>query len=212
MRLSAVIFTIALPAVGMAACGDDDDPTAPNGGAAQAESESSVTAERQDAPTGQQSAPAGQASTRNAEQARAGRKAVEDVYRNLAEAVDAGIVAADAPSREMVDAAKDDEALAGLCDLMTEKAKRQTVVYAERSSGRTEIEWTCESATGLLLRRASNARSFKGTLRAKVVGVKVQGDRATASVRVGRKISSVSLIREDGAWKLDASPSGDAGG
>jgi hypothetical protein len=214
MRLSVVMLVIALPAMGIVACGDEDDPADSNGTATQVESEPSATAEKQDAPAGRQSAPAGpgETPTGNAEQVRAGRETVKDVYRNLAAAVDADVVVEDAPSREMLDAAKDNEALVGLCDLMSEKAKRQTVVYAQRSSGLTEVEWTCESATGLLLRRASNARSLKRTLGAEVVGVNVQGDRATASVRVGRKISSVALIKEDGAWKLDASPSGDTGG
>lgn len=207
MRLLAVAVAIALPAMGIAACGEEDEPADSNGPAAQVESESPAATEQQDTSTGQ-SAPADQADTGDAEQARAGREAVEDVYSNLAAAVDASIVSADAPSREEVDAAKDDEALASLCDLMSDKAQRQTVVYARRSSGRTEIKWTCESATGLLLRRAGNAGSLKRALRAKVVGVEVQGDRATASVRVGNKISTVSLIKEDGAWKLDASPSG----
>jgi hypothetical protein len=202
MRLFAVMFTIAVPATGIVACGDEDDPADPNGSGAQVESESTET---QDGTTGQ-SAPTGRAPTGNAEQAREGRAAVEDVYSNLAAAVDASIVTADAPSRATVDAAEDDEALVGLCDLMSEKAKRQTVVYARRSSGQTEVDWTCESATGLLLRRAGNAGSLKRTLRAKVVGVDVQGDRATASVRVGRESSRVSLIKEDGVWKLDASP------
>src|SRR6218665_322379 len=110
--------------------------------------------------------------------------------------------------REMLDAAKDNAALASVCDLMSEKAKRQTVVYARRSSGLAEVDWTCENATALLLRRASDAGSLKRTLRAKVVGVNAHGNRATASVRFGRTISSVALIKEDGAWKLAASPSG----
>ena len=38
----------------------------------------------------------------------------------------------------------------------------------------------------------------------------VDGDRATASVRFGGKgpISTVALVKEDGEWKLAASPSG----
>ena len=75
------------------------------------------------------------------------------------------------------------------------------------------MNWTCEKATGLLLRRARQSGGLKRSLRARVVGVNVEGDRATASVRFGGKgpISSVPLVKEDGEWKLAASPSGGGG-
>jgi hypothetical protein len=208
MRLSAVMFVIALPAMGIVACGDEDESAGSGGTAAQVETESPATAENRDAETRDQSAPAGPTLTGNTKQARAGLEAVDGVYGNFASAVDEGILAAKVAPREMLDAAKDNAALVSVCDLMSEKAKRQTVVYAQRSSGLAKVDWTCENATALLLRRASDAGSLKRTLRAKVIGVNAEGDRATASVRFGRTISSVSLIKEDGVWKLAASPSG----
>jgi hypothetical protein len=153
----------------------------------------------------------GPALTGVVEQARDGAAAVGGVYEDFAAAVQAGVAATDVSPRETLDAASRNKSLASVCDLMSEQAKRQTVEYAKRSARLADVKWTCETATGLLLRRARQAGGLRRTLRARIVGVNADGDRATASVRFGGKgpISSVSLVKEDGDWKLAATPSGD---
>lgn len=93
------------------------------------------------------------------------------------------------------------------CGLLTERARRETVRYARLVSGRSEIG-TCAEAMHVVLRRVV---AVAGRLPPPptVIGVNVAGDRATASVRFGDgPITSVSLVREDGEWKLPASPVG----
>jgi hypothetical protein len=152
----------------------------------------------------------GPALTGDVEQARASADAVSGVYEDFAAAVQDGVAATDVPPRETLDAAGGNESLAGVCDVMSAQAKRQTVEYARRSAGLADVKWTCENATGLLLRRAQQSGGLQRTLRVKIVGVNADGDRATASVRFGGKgpISSISLVKEDGDWKLAATPSG----
>ena len=147
------------------------------------------------------------------EQAREGGISVDDVYDNFAAAVDDGISATDVAVRDTLDTAAGNESLTRVCDLMSEQAKRQTIVYAKRSAGLADVDWNCENATGLLLRRARQTGGLKRSLRAEIVGVNVEGDRATASVRFGGKgpISTIPLVKEDGDWKLAASPSGGGG-
>lgn len=108
-----------------------------------------------------------------------------------------------------------DELVAGgggeICDLMSEAAREQTIEYARRSSGR-KAKWTCPKAVGLLVGRSQRLNTFGRTLRAEVVGVNAEGDRATATIRFGKgPLSSVPLVREDGEWKLAASPTGEGG-
>lgn len=152
----------------------------------------------------------GPALTGDVEQARAGAEAVDDVYEDFASAVGAGVAATDVPARQTLDTAGGNESLASVCDLMSEEAKRQTIEYARRSAGLADVKWTCENASGLLLRRARQTGGLRRTLQAEIVGVNVEGDRATASVRFGGKgpVSSISLVKEDGDWKLAATPSG----
>lgn len=94
----------------------------------------------------------------------------------------------------------------GICDLMSEAARKQTVEYARRSSGLKE-KWTCPKAIGLLVGRSQRLGTFGRTLKAEVVGVNAEGDRATATIRFGKgPLTSVPLVKEDGEWKLGASP------
>lgn len=93
-----------------------------------------------------------------------------------------------------------------ICDLMSEAARKQTVEYARRSSGLKE-KWTCPKAVGLLVGRSQRLGGFGKTLRAEVVGVNAEGDRATATIRFGKgPLRTVPLVREDGEWKLGTSP------
>lgn len=93
-----------------------------------------------------------------------------------------------------------------ICDLMSEAARKQTIEYARRSSGLKE-KWTCPKAVGLLVGRSQRVGGFGKTLKADVLGVNAEGDRATATIRFGKgPLRTVPLVREDGEWKLGASP------
>jgi hypothetical protein len=92
------------------------------------------------------------------------------------------------------------------CELMSEEAVAQTVHYAKVSSGIAQ-EWDCQSAIELLVIRSKRTGGFKGIENAEVIGVNAQGDRATATVRFGEgPATSISLVKEDGEWKLGSSP------
>jgi hypothetical protein len=211
LRFLTVTGLLAL-VLGLAACGDsgDDEPSS-SGGVAMTDQATDTAATGESAKGDGAPAKSDTPSfTGDVEQARAGAVAVDDVYEGFGDAVDAGIAVADVPARDTLAKADDDESLTSVCDLMSEAAKRQTVVYAKRSSGIADVDWTCEKATALLLRRAGQAGGLKRSLRAEIVGVNVEGDRATASVRFGGKgpISTVELVKEDGEWKLAATPTG----
>lgn len=198
---------LVLASVGVTACGDDDE--SPDSGASSAQTQGTATSAEQIQREREKQA-AGPALGGDREQARAGVAAVDEVYDDFGAAVDDGIAAVDVPVRDVLERASDDERLANVCDLMSEEAKQQTIEYAKRSAGLADVTWTCENATGLLLRRTRQTGGLKRSLKAEVVGVNVDGDRATASIRFGGKgpISAVPLVKEDGQWKLAASPSG----
>jgi hypothetical protein len=208
--LLAALAAIAL-ATGATACGDSGDGDA---------AETSATAPARDGGgDGKETAggsdagsAGGPALSGGTAQAKSGAAAVEDVYAGFGDAIEDGVAAADVPASNTLDAAAGNESLTKVCDLMSEQAKRQTVEYAKRSAGLADVEWTCEKATGLLLRRAGQAGGLKRSLRAEVVGVNVDGERATASVRFGKgATTSIPLVKEDGRWKLGTSPSGGGG-
>lgn len=91
---------------------------------------------------------------------------------------------------------------ASFCELMSEDAKREAVRYAEMSS-RTEGSWSCEKAAELLIGRGEHLNESDGGRKAEVIGVNAEGDRATATVRLGDgPVTSVPLVKEDGEWKL----------
>jgi hypothetical protein len=217
LRLLVVASVLSLAVAGSAACGGDDEAQDSGDGAGetQASAETSIDGSKRDGAKrkGGGKPATGPALTGDPEEARKGVAAVDDVYEGFGEAVDAGVAATDVPAGNTLETAEGIESLTNVCDLMSEEAKRQTIVYAKRSAGLADVEWTCEKATGLLLRRASQTGGLKRSLRAKIVGVNVEGDRATASVRFGGKgpISSVPLVKEDGEWKLAATPSGGGG-
>jgi hypothetical protein len=219
LRGLAVAGMLSL-AVGFSACGDSDDDE-PQGSAEVTTEQSSGAPAKGDSSKGDASkgdgsgggASSGPAFSGDVEQAREGASSVDDVYESFGAAVQAGVASAKVPARDTLDKASGNESLSKVCDLMSEEAQKQTIVYAKRSAGLADVKWSCESATGLLLRRASQTGGLKKSLQAKIVGVNVKGDRATASVRFGGKgpISTIPLVKEDGEWKLAASPSGGGG-
>jgi len=99
----------------------------------------------------------------------------------------------------------------GICELMSARARKQTVRYVEVASG-VKKDWDCEKAIRFLSDRVERRGALDDTKRARVVGVNVDGDRASASVRfvAGGPITTLPLVREDGAWRLDMSPRGRA--
>jgi hypothetical protein len=211
------VFVVAgaLAVGGLAACGEDDnsgEPGADTGTATtQAETGGGTPAKGSDGRGGGRATPeSGPALVGDPAQARDALDSVDGVYRDVSAAVEDGVASTDIPARQTLDDAVDNESLGNVCELMSKEAQRQTIVYAKRSAGLADVDWNCENATGLLLRRARQAGGLKRSLQAKVVGVNVEGDRATASLRFGGKgpISTVPMVREDGEWKLAAAPSG----
>ena len=147
----------------------------------------------------------------NPEEARAAAVAVDGAYKNLAGAIRSGVAAVDVAVAGTLEAAEGNGGLTSVCRLMSEEAKRQTIDYAKRGAGLADIDWTCEKATGLMLRRTRQHGALERTLRAEVVGVNAEGDRATATVRFGdgkRPLSTIPLVKEGGQWKLGASLGG----
>jgi hypothetical protein len=216
LRLLAVFAVLALSGAGLAACGGDDDESPDAAGATvEAQTEAKTADNTSEGESkGADKPSSGPTLTGDPEEARQGVAAVDDVYDGFVDAVDAGVAKSDVPALDTLEAAEGNESLTNVCDLMSEEAKQQTVVYAKRSAGIADVEWTCEKATGLLLRRAQQAGGLKRSLRAEIVGVNVEGDRGTASVRFGGKgpISTVPLVKEDGEWKLAPSPSSGGSG
>jgi hypothetical protein len=89
-----------------------------------------------------------------------------------------------------------------MCDLMTEEAQKQTAHYGRTTSGRAEVK-TCADGVAVIARRSMALGTFGKSLNAEVVDMNVEGDRATASVTYdGRSIATLSLVKEDGEWKI----------
>jgi hypothetical protein len=146
------------------------------------------------------------------EEAQAGVAAVDGMYGNLEAAVRAGVSATNVDVREALESSDDNQALTNVCAIMSEEAQKQAITYAKRSANLADVDWTCEKATGILLRRARQTGGLKRATQATVVGVNADGDQATATVRFGGRkgrISTIPLVKEDGQWKLGATPGTD---
>jgi hypothetical protein len=205
-RQIAMVALVALVlGLGVTACGDSGDADDGAGSTAAAPQGTSADGDSGRGDGGRKAAPGGATLSGDAEEARAGAASVVDVYDDFAKAVAEGVAVGD-----MLEAADGSTSLARVCELMSERSKRQTTEYAKRSAGLSGVDWTCEKATALVLRRARRNRMLKRSLNPKLVGVNADGDRATATVRFGRKgrVATIPLVKEDGKWKLGASPSG----
>jgi len=203
MCLAACLTALSL-ALGAAACGDSDDDGGGGAGGPEATRADSATSP---APSGKRDR--GPVLAGDREQARQSADAVDRVYEDLGAAADAGVAAINVPIGRTLAVAEDDAGVAGMCDLMSEAAKRQTIDFAKRSSGVAGVDWTCEKATALLLRRSRHTGGLKPSLQAEVLRVDADGDRATATVRFGGKRGrsrQIALVKEDGKWKLAATP------
>jgi hypothetical protein len=136
-----------------------------------------------------------------------GGESLERVYQGFGEAVAAGIGDVQVPVRKTLGNAERDESLTEICALMSDEARRQTVDYARISAGLAGVQWSCEKAVALLLRRTRQGGGLKRSLKAEVVSVNAEGDRATATVSFGDgPLTSVPLVKEGGEWKLAATP------
>lgn len=188
---------LAIPAVtiGALGCGGSDDEDATVGG---------TTATTQRAGGAQAKNPTGER-----EQAKTGaRFVVGTAYSHLASAVAIGVAATDVTLHDTLDAADRNAGLVGFCRSMSEGAKREAISYAKQSSGLADAGWTCPKALALLLRRNQADGNLNRSLKAKVVSVNAEGNRATATIQFGGRgpLSTVPMVREDGDWKLAASP------
>ncbi|HYP47696.1 MAG TPA: nuclear transport factor 2 family protein [Thermoleophilaceae bacterium] len=88
-----------------------------------------------------------------------------------------------------------------VCDSLSAAGKRQITRGADRSL-------SCEEVFKRGLSLAGDA--LKDAKRAEVTQVKVEGDKATASVKYKKETGKVELLKEDGKWKLN--DLGSAGG
>jgi hypothetical protein len=146
---------------------------------------------------------------------RAGRRTLTESYRGIGAVRTSWFVGVDANLRAGLESAQGDEGMAKLCDSMSSAARRETIRYSRQAAGLDDLEWTCEKAVALLIRRSNRDPSFpKRMARARVVAMNVEGDRATATVDFGGRspLTTVALVREDGEWKLGSTPAGASGG
>jgi hypothetical protein len=140
----------------------------------------------------------------------AGKATIASAYEELDVVARDWYVRIDANVAAGMFAAKKDERLARFCEFMSSDAKRETVAYARSTADLRGFKWTCPSAVALLIRRSNQRGTARRMLRAKVIGVNLQGNRGTATLDFGSgPQSTVPLIKEDGEWKLAAAPGAD---
>lgn len=194
-RSLALLVSIAL-AAGLVACGGDDDSgSAGSTNAAEARAEragANAEVRAQNEKTMEEYRER-QEAARPTEEEREAEQVATSFYDVLRED------SVKSPNRTTIDSTS-------FCDLMSEEAVAQTIHYAKVSSGIAQ-KWDCESAVELLVVRSKRTGGFKGTKKATVIGVNAEGDQATATIKFGNgPATSVPLVKEDGEWKLAASP------
>lgn len=89
----------------------------------------------------------------------------------------------------------------GGCALLTPATRRQFVEQVRDDLG----DVTCEQAFAQLA-EASPQDERRRFAQAQVVDVSVQGDAATATIRVGGRSNSIPLQRTEGRWKIASAP------
>jgi len=138
----------------------------------------------------------------------AAAKTVRETYDGLGNAIRVGAMPLEEIPRAALLQAQDIKGLAEVCNLLSRDAREEAIDYARRSSGFDDIEWTCEKAVALLLRSVRVGGREKQVLRARVVSVNIDGDRATATLSFGKGVplGSAPLVREDGKWRISATP------
>jgi hypothetical protein len=143
-----------------------------------------------------------------------GAAAVQDLYGGLASALEADIVPVQADPRTSLEGAEEVAGLKRMCDAMSSAARDDAIEYARATARLGDIDWTCEKAVALLIRRTRVNRGIQRTLAARVVTVNVEGDQASATLSFGKGVpqSSVPLVKEDGEWKIGSLPGGSESG
>ena len=81
-----------------------------------------------------------------------------------------------------------------VCDSLSKAGQREITKTAAKGQ-------SCEEVFKVGLSFAGDA--LKDAKRAEVTKVKVDGDRATASVKYKKETGRVELVKEDGSWKLN---------
>jgi len=84
-----------------------------------------------------------------------------------------------------------------VCGSLSEQGREQIA----RTTGRSGKRMSCESVFGLGF--AFAGETFKDAREAEVTDVEIDGDEATATVKFKGKTGDVSLVKENGDWKLD---------
>jgi hypothetical protein len=84
-----------------------------------------------------------------------------------------------------------------VCGSLSKKGKERVV----RATGRPGRRASCEAVFRLGFRFSGKA--FSGADRAKVTQVKIDGDRAIATVELRHDTGDVALVKEGGDWKLE---------
>lgn len=145
---------------------------------------------------------------------RAGAKAVHGAYQGLANALKENVVPVQVDTRTALEDAEGVAGLTRLCDAMSSEARDETVEYARVTARLGDVEWTCEKAMALLVRRTRVNRGVRRALAARVVTVSIRGDQASATLSFGKgqPLSSIPLVKEDGQWKIGSPPGGSADG
>ncbi len=190
-HLLLVLLAPALCLTGLAACGDEDSGSTSAELPREAEAKAQAKAKAHNAEVMKEYRER-RAAGRPTEEEVEARQSASDFYTILSQ--DSG-----AANRTTIDSES-------FCELMSEPAQAQTVHYAKVSSG-IQQQWDCESAVDFLLIRSKRIGGLEGVKGAKVIGVNVQGERATATVRFANgPATSIPLVKEDGDWKLAASP------
>jgi hypothetical protein len=89
-----------------------------------------------------------------------------------------------------------------VCKLMSRQTQTRMITGAKVAAG-PDSEWSCESAVRFLLERSKQDGSLTAPNDEQVIGVKVVGETATATVKAaGGRTSYLQLVKEGRQWKL----------
>ena len=198
--LAAAAVLLVVVVGGIVVLSGDDEPARKT---TSAPSESATAT----APAARKAAPRRSAARREVQQKRASRATVTTAYKGLDRIARSWYAGTYANVAAGLQSAQQDEGLAQFCGLMSRDARREAVAYARATGDVGGLQWTCRSAVALLVRRANQSGTADRMLRARVVGVNLEGNRGTATVDFGKgPQSTIALVKEDGAWKLGSGP------
>jgi hypothetical protein len=100
-----------------------------------------------------------------------------------------------------------DQTVKKVCNMLSKAALEQ--IQRTSPSLNDDPKTACRESLGVHLGRSSGGEGPQQSASAEIVGMEVDGDRATAKVIFGDgPPRSVLLVKEAGRWKLDAVPTG----